>query len=1278
MKPTDNLYEIVRPCEVFDMICGTSTGGLIAIMLGRLRMGVQETIDAYLALAKEVFTERTQTLLLPGHVSALVGVHRFSGEKLAIAVKRVVKNQTGREDTPFFNREEDQCRVFVCATRTANTALAIMRSYRSDEEDSAQGTIWEVARATSAAPTFFPPIKFGNPPAEYVDGALVHNNPIRLLMGEVNKVWGPNRELCCVVSIGTGTPLTPKLGSMGVSVLKACAKLATNADNIAKGFRSDEGGRLHKERKYFRFNVAQGLQAVKLEEWQAFDLMDAATKDYLREAELEVESCAQTLCQMVPSGEAPATTVLTLTTVPEYIDMSRVSSRYFTGRREVLLALDAYFESSRRGSPQVGVLTGLGGIGKTQTALRYYERNRSKYSIVLFIECNSQQEAIAGFVRFAHLVVDEELRQSPDTTYIEAVKKLGFSGLLDEHEQASQSSGESGKRVVDAVKRWVGRQQKRFLIIFDNADDPAEVNLDQLLPRYRQGDILITTRDKGAQAFGHVFPIDEMQKKEAIDLLARASNMAFTGKQHDEAARITKVLGYLPLAIDQAGGYLANSDSDLTQFLPYYEVRARSLLSRLPNDGFLGYKHSAFTTWEMSFRRLEVLSVEAASLLQVLGFLNNRDICDCLYNPHQTAEDVPIPAFLSVSRGLAVQTDQFDFHEAFEFLLKLCLVKRDEKVLEARTYYIHPVVHVWIRERLDASSRAQYVEDALLLAARALPAPQQSSASDWAIHRRLNPHIKAVWSNIKRHLPVSHDCQGGAILLALDIIATYFRQQGHYDIAEEILVRAYNGSKVVHGPLDPKTLDSATRLASIYDIRGNLKDAEELYRFVFDGLAKVFGPEDRKSLTVLQSLANVLKYLGRTDEAESFYKQALEGRKMFGETDPDTLETMDSLASLYFASNRAEEAEPLRLFVLKAREDLLGADNPETLAVMLDMGMLYSGLGKNELTVQLFEKAYANRHTLLQPQNTTKPLSALLMIASYYANLGQTERAESLYHEILTRQQLLLGDQHLDTIWTQCCLGVVLFTKERSQKSVQQVEKALADIEAKLGPKHLDTLWVVHALAIVYECCDKLEEAEKLQERVVQGYLDELGPDHVNTLYMINDLGDCYSRGKKMDKAELNFRIAYEGKCRKFGFRSPHTLYTATLLASSMRERGNEKEAEELFKKVLDTTIDLLGRDHADAALCMMYLADLYVSQLRFEEARDLYEEVYHTRAKLQGEEHSNTRHTKQLLEEMKQRIEFPDAPRRATTIAQPTEARMEPRHVSFRPRRVRSMRWHH
>lgn len=43
-----------KPCDIFDVICGTSTGGLIAIMLGRLKLTVEEAMVEYEQLSKEV------------------------------------------------------------------------------------------------------------------------------------------------------------------------------------------------------------------------------------------------------------------------------------------------------------------------------------------------------------------------------------------------------------------------------------------------------------------------------------------------------------------------------------------------------------------------------------------------------------------------------------------------------------------------------------------------------------------------------------------------------------------------------------------------------------------------------------------------------------------------------------------------------------------------------------------------------------------------------------------------------------------------------------------------------------------------------------------------------------------------------------------------------------------------------------------------------------------------------------------------------------------------
>jgi patatin-like phospholipase/acyl hydrolase len=58
MQQEYNLPRIPRPCDVFDLAGGTSTGGIIVIMLFRLEMPIDDAIDAYATLARQVFSER--------------------------------------------------------------------------------------------------------------------------------------------------------------------------------------------------------------------------------------------------------------------------------------------------------------------------------------------------------------------------------------------------------------------------------------------------------------------------------------------------------------------------------------------------------------------------------------------------------------------------------------------------------------------------------------------------------------------------------------------------------------------------------------------------------------------------------------------------------------------------------------------------------------------------------------------------------------------------------------------------------------------------------------------------------------------------------------------------------------------------------------------------------------------------------------------------------------------------------------------------------------------
>lgn len=78
-----------KPCQVFDMMGGTSTGGLLAIMLGRLQMTVDEAIEEYLVLSKTMFAKK----------KSFFSSGKYSAAKLADAIQRMVQKYTGANGT---------------------------------------------------------------------------------------------------------------------------------------------------------------------------------------------------------------------------------------------------------------------------------------------------------------------------------------------------------------------------------------------------------------------------------------------------------------------------------------------------------------------------------------------------------------------------------------------------------------------------------------------------------------------------------------------------------------------------------------------------------------------------------------------------------------------------------------------------------------------------------------------------------------------------------------------------------------------------------------------------------------------------------------------------------------------------------------------------------------------------------------------------------------------------------------------------------------------------
>ena len=87
----------LRPCQLFQLIAGTSTGGLISVMLGKLGLSPKECIYIYRNTTGEVFGNKK----LRGRLTWGLWTSRYSGKALVRCVEKVLESKGYAKDLQF-------------------------------------------------------------------------------------------------------------------------------------------------------------------------------------------------------------------------------------------------------------------------------------------------------------------------------------------------------------------------------------------------------------------------------------------------------------------------------------------------------------------------------------------------------------------------------------------------------------------------------------------------------------------------------------------------------------------------------------------------------------------------------------------------------------------------------------------------------------------------------------------------------------------------------------------------------------------------------------------------------------------------------------------------------------------------------------------------------------------------------------------------------------------------------------------------------------------------
>ena len=270
----------------------TDVGSLVSIMLGHLRMNVDEAIVALITVATAVFGEDSHNATSP-ELEA-------NSEHLKEAIEEMLQTREIPVNCKMYERDRPQtrCKVYAYSSSTfyscysvstrvlyAATSANIIHSQAfrtySVRGSSLNATVVEAVCATMAIPSLFSPVKIGPRLRQqsFIGGALGANNPTRELLKEASAVFGPNQRVAQILSIGSGLPRLVSTGSFADNegVRPLLKEIATDCEMVAQELST----RLYTIDAYLRLNVDRGIELVTMTDWNELGSIESHSAAYI-------------------------------------------------------------------------------------------------------------------------------------------------------------------------------------------------------------------------------------------------------------------------------------------------------------------------------------------------------------------------------------------------------------------------------------------------------------------------------------------------------------------------------------------------------------------------------------------------------------------------------------------------------------------------------------------------------------------------------------------------------------------------------------------------------------------------------------------------------------------------------------------------------------------------------------------------------------------------------------------------------------------------------------
>ena len=512
----------------------------------------------------------------------------------------------------------------------------------------------------------------------------------------------------------------------------------------------------------------------------------------------------------------------------------------FTGRKTLLNELRSALSSGKNAALiQSQVISGSGGIGKTQLALAYTYRHINDYDVIWWVKSEEPATLAADY---AALAIELDPKMAPKDVDAQ----------------------------INAVKRWL-ETNSGWLLVFDNAQKPED--LDKYLPKSGSGHAIITSRNQVWEGFASVLDVPLFEREESINFLFKR-----TGKcDRDSANELADALGDLPLALEQAGAYIKEAGKSFNSYLKLFQVRSKEILKQ---GKPINYPKPVATTWDISVEAARKDALASTDLLNLCSFLAPDQMPRYLLT--KGSDNLPEPLASAIR-------DEMELDKVLTSLRRYSLIDYTEN-----GFSIHRMIQAVTRDRLSGGDQKKWVGAAVKLVDGAFPKDHLDNPLSWSECSLLLPHALAA-SRHAQELRVESKATGHL----LNDAGLYLQTRGEFNDAKSALENALQIDETVYGPDHPNVAIRVNNLGLVLKDLGELQEARKLFERALKIDETVYGPDHPNVAIRVNNLGGVLKDLGELQEARKLYERALKiFQTRLGEDHPSTIIVSNNLESI--------------------------------------------------------------------------------------------------------------------------------------------------------------------------------------------------------------------------------------------------------------------------------------------------------------------------------------------------------------------------------------------